>query len=74
MWAFADAQDSPPTVSEQRMRAFGDAIWAVYNMRDTWRTLGPRVQTQHAVAAPGRNDPCTCGSGKKFKKCCGPCT
>jgi preprotein translocase subunit SecA len=19
----------------------------------------------------GRNDPCTCGSGKKFKKCCG---
>ena len=20
----------------------------------------------------GRNDPCSCGSGKKFKKCCGP--
>lgn len=20
----------------------------------------------------GRNDPCHCGSGKKFKKCCGP--
>jgi preprotein translocase subunit SecA len=20
---------------------------------------------------PGRNDPCTCGSGKKYKKCCG---
>jgi preprotein translocase subunit SecA len=20
---------------------------------------------------PGRNDPCPCGSGKKFKKCCG---
>jgi SEC-C motif-containing protein len=20
---------------------------------------------------PGRIDPCTCGSGKKFKKCCG---
>ena len=19
----------------------------------------------------GRNDPCPCGSGKKFKKCCG---
>ncbi|MFB0977035.1 MAG: SEC-C metal-binding domain-containing protein [Myxococcota bacterium] len=19
----------------------------------------------------GRNDPCNCGSGKKFKKCCG---
>ncbi len=22
-------------------------------------------------AQPGRNDPCPCGSGKKFKKCCG---
>ncbi len=21
----------------------------------------------------GRNDPCSCGSGKKFKKCCGKC-
>lgn len=20
---------------------------------------------------PGRNDPCTCGSGNKYKKCCG---
>jgi uncharacterized protein len=69
--AFADAQDGPATVSEQRMRAFGDAIWAVYNMRETWRALGPRVQTVHAVAVPGRNDPCICGSGKKFKKCCG---
>lgn len=22
-------------------------------------------------AEPGRNDPCKCGSGKKYKKCCG---
>jgi len=21
--------------------------------------------------APGRNDPCPCGSGRKFKNCCG---
>jgi uncharacterized protein YchJ len=21
--------------------------------------------------APGRNDPCVCGSGKKYKRCCG---
>ncbi len=25
-----------------------------------------------ASAEVGRNDPCFCGSGKKFKKCCGP--
>ena len=24
-----------------------------------------------AVPKPGRNDPCTCGSGKKWKRCCG---
>jgi SEC-C motif len=24
-----------------------------------------------AVKVPGRNDPCSCGSGLKFKKCCG---
>ncbi len=24
-----------------------------------------------SAAAPGRNDPCPCGSGRKFKKCCG---
>jgi tetratricopeptide (TPR) repeat protein len=24
------------------------------------------------MAAPGRNDPCPCGSGKKYKKCCLP--
>jgi preprotein translocase subunit SecA len=23
------------------------------------------------VKKPGRNDPCPCGSGKKYKKCCG---
>lgn len=22
-------------------------------------------------STPGRNDPCVCGSGKKYKKCCG---
>ncbi|EPO7308178.1 SEC-C metal-binding domain-containing protein, partial [Escherichia coli] len=23
-----------------------------------------------AEEKPGRNDPCPCGSGKKFKQCC----
>jgi SEC-C motif-containing protein len=26
---------------------------------------------QRTSAKIGRNDPCSCGSGKKFKKCCG---
>ena len=30
-----------------------------------------KVDPVHVDAGPGRNDPCPCGSGKKFKKCCG---
>ncbi|MGE4279704.1 MAG: YchJ family protein [Magnetospirillum sp.] len=32
--------------------------------------MNPRPQ-QRQVDKVGRNDPCPCGSGKKFKKCCG---
>ena len=31
------------------------------------RTPAPRPQQKK----PGRNTPCPCGSGKKYKKCCG---
>lgn len=34
----------------------------------TTRSGKPFVRTEAKV---GRNDPCTCGSGKKYKKCCG---
>ncbi len=30
-----------------------------------------RLTPVRAAATPGRNDKCPCGSGKKFKKCCG---
>ena len=48
------------------------AIWSAYELRDFWRDRGsaPRVPIRKS-AEPGRNDPCPCGSGKKFKKCCG---
>lgn len=47
-----------------------------------WRAKGPRQVSIPFTAGPppkpecasknvGRNDPCRCGSGKKFKKCCG---
>jgi len=33
---------------------------------------GSRAKTVRRQATKvGRNDPCPCGSGKKFKKCCG---
>lgn len=42
---------------------------------DTWlfvdgeQIAGPPVRREGPKL--GRNDPCSCGSGKKFKKCCG---
>ncbi len=36
--------------------------------------LIPNAAPQQPIANPdkiGRNDPCVCGSGKKYKKCCG---
>ncbi len=42
-----------------------DEKWYYYDSRRPSATVqreGPKV---------GRNDPCPCGSGKKYKKCCG---
>ena len=38
------------------------------------QAVGGPPQTRQPMMAEkkvGRNDPCTCGSGKKYKKCCG---
>ena len=36
---------------------------------------GPQTKTPVTVKkAPGRNAPCPCGSGRKYKKCCGAAT
>lgn len=63
--------DTPPTVSLARLNAFGEAVWAIYDLYELWRSLGPRVTTVRKEATPGRNDPCPCGSGKKYKVCHG---
>jgi hypothetical protein len=43
---------------EAQCKTVGETLWI------------PAAKPVHAVPAPGRNDPCSCGSGKKFKKCC----
>jgi uncharacterized protein YecA (UPF0149 family) len=37
------------------------------------KTMEAAVQApvQRNLPKVGRNDPCPCGSGKKYKKCCG---
>ena len=64
-------ENGPATVSEQRLDQFGDAIAAAYDLRQLWQSMGPRVESIRKAPEPGRNDPCSCGSGKKYKKCCG---
>lgn len=34
----------------------------VYDGTESYTRMQPKI---------GRNDPCPCGSGKKYKKCCG---
>ncbi|HUW71834.1 MAG TPA: preprotein translocase subunit SecA [Candidatus Humimicrobiaceae bacterium] len=36
------------------------------------RQAAPVSVNQRSKNKPGRNDPCPCGSGKKYKKCCYP--
>ena len=36
------------------------------------RRIARRIGSSRArQTSPGRNDPCPCGSGKKYKACCG---
>jgi len=36
-----------------------------------WYYVDGNTTTQNASKKVGRNEPCPCGSNKKFKKCCG---
>lgn len=65
------SENGPPSLSMARLEAYGTALWAVYDLRELWRSIGPKVEQVRKEAGPGRNDACPCGSGKKFKKCHG---
>jgi len=48
-----------------------DHSFALYKDK-TFKPLVKGASTQKTAAAKVKpNDPCPCGSGKKFKKCCG---
>lgn len=48
-----------------------EACFAVQDLRVWWVDHAPRPSTRHVEPRPGRNDPCPCGSGLKYKKCHG---
>jgi uncharacterized protein len=47
------------------------ACLAAQRLRLYWVDHAPRPSTRRVEAQPGRNEPCHCGSGLKFKKCHG---
>jgi uncharacterized protein len=61
-----------PEIAERHDK-FAEALAdCVLTIRDYWLPQRKAASTiRHAEPRPGRNDPCPCGSGKKFKKCCG---
>lgn len=48
-----------------------EACYAAQDMRLYWLDHAPKPPQRRVGELPGRNDPCPCGSGKKFKKCHG---
>ncbi len=54
----------------------GDLVSGRFEIPDKTQGQGPKiVQTDKPLKlkkVPGRNDPCPCGSGKKYKHCCWP--
>ena len=61
LWAlFERRHDAGPFLRrrEAQLKAVGETLWH------------PVARPVRAAPQPGRNAPCSCGSGRKFKKCC----
>lgn len=43
----------------------------VLGMHDYWRQRAAPSRAPRPARRPGRNEPCPCGSGRKYKRCCG---
>jgi uncharacterized protein len=62
---------SYPKGAPSRDELLAEACMSVQDLRMYWVDFAPKTETRRVEATPGRNDPCPCGSGKKFKKCHG---
>ena len=61
--------EDPATLTREDLEA--DACYALQALRLWWMDHAPRTAPRRAAPTPGRNDPCPCGSGRKYKKCHG---
>ena len=73
---FTEAEDLSGGLSEEEDSTIKDALNTRADRYDLDPIFGPdgealADQPVAVKAKVGRNDPCPCGSGKKYKKCCG---
>ncbi|MDP2005513.1 MAG: UPF0149 family protein [Rubrivivax sp.] len=60
-----------PKGSPTRDDLLAEACMSAQDLRMFWVDFASKPETRRVEAVPGRNDPCPCGSGKKYKKCHG---
>jgi preprotein translocase subunit SecA len=66
----ATPRPAPATTTTQRQPAAGTTD-STHRQNDRQQSSQKKRQPVAAGGTVGRNEPCPCGSGKKFKKCCG---
>ncbi|QMS84513.1 SEC-C metal-binding domain-containing protein [Candidatus Xianfuyuplasma coldseepsis] len=60
--------------SDQDFKTYATLVKQVHQHTRRWNLNGYTLAEYNQLPKPhkvGRNDPCQCGSGKKYKKCCG---
>jgi uncharacterized protein len=67
----ADLRLRYPGQQLSRDELVDEACLALQDLRCFWVDRAPRHPPRRVEPVPGRNDPCHCGSGKKYKKCHG---
>jgi len=68
---FSGASDTAPQFGLPESLRESLRVGAAQEQAGADKGDAPKQEPLHAAQAPGRNDPCPCGSGKKYKKCHG---
>jgi preprotein translocase subunit SecA len=69
--AQAKPAEKEPAVFADSPKQFVHPKYSSLNKEKDQPPLKPQQPQQSKVSKVGRNQPCPCGSGKKYKKCCG---
>jgi len=69
--ARANELDLYPSRALARVRPGGWSVQKGMRLLDCWRQNVALPEPTRVEKRPGPNQPCSCGSGKKYKRCCG---